>query len=386
MSYRIFSAAGLACLAAGLAGCGGKENAAASSGEPVPASKKASGHVAAKLANIPVAPVEAIKVWANDVAAPGYLEVNQNRLSHVVLPLPGRIVEVMVKLGDAVKQGQPLVSIESPDADAAESAYLQATATISQSQAAVLKVQADLQRVTDLFEHNAIAKKEVLNAQNQLVQATTAEQMSEAVREQALRKLRMLGLNPGTFGQRVMVNAPVAGKVLSLGVVAGEFRNDINASLMTIADLSTLWVTTNIPETYIRLCKLGGAVQVELAAFPGETYTGRVTQIADTLDAQMRTVKVRAELANPAGRFLPEMYGQVRYLDGQHIAPVVNPTSLVQFEGKSFVFVEQAPGKFVRREVTAGRRVGEKLIILSGVVAGDRIATEGALYLREMTQ
>jgi cobalt-zinc-cadmium efflux system membrane fusion protein len=155
---------------------------------------------------------------------------------------------------------------------------------------------------------------------------------------------------------------------------------------MTIADLSTLWVTTNIPEAYIRHCRIGGGVQVELTAFPGETFTGRVTQIADTLDPQMRTVKVRAELNNPQGRFLPEMYGQVHYLDGQHLAPVVNSASVVQFDGKSYVFIEQSPGTFARREVIAGRRFGEKLIIMSGLKSGDRIATEGAIYLREMTQ
>ncbi len=125
---------------------------------------------------------------------------------------------------------------------------------------------------------------------------------------------------------------------------------------MTISDLSLLWAITNIPEAYIRFCRIGGEVQVELAAFPEKTLRGRVTQIADTLDAQMRIVKVRAELSNPAGRFLPEMYGQVRYLDGQHLAPVVNAESLVQFGGKSYVFIEEKPGKFMRREVQVRRR------------------------------
>ena len=359
--------------------CGGHETAAAEG-------KPADAHLGAKLANIPTALVESVPVYENELSASAVLELNQNRQSHVVLPLPGRIQKVLVSLGDSVRQGQALVTIESPDADVAESAYLQATATISQSQAAVLKAQADLQRATDLFEHGAIPKKDVLNAEHQVVQTTSGVQTAEALREQALRKLRMLGLSPGTFGQHVSVQAPVAGKVLSLGVVAGEFRNDINATLMTIADLSTLWMTTNIPEAYIRFCRLGGAMQIELTAFPGEKFSGRVTQIGDTVDPQMRTVKVRAELANPRGKFLPEMYGQVKYLDGQHMAPVVNSASLVQFGGKSYVFIEETPDKFVRREVTAGRRMGDRLIILSGVKPGDRIATEGAIYLREMTQ
>ncbi len=90
------------------------------------------------------------------------------------------------------------MAIESREADAAESADLQATTAISETQSSVLKAQADLQRMTDLFEHDAIAKKEVLNAQHQVAQTTSAVQSAEAVREQALRKLKIPGLQLGT--------------------------------------------------------------------------------------------------------------------------------------------------------------------------------------------
>jgi len=109
--------------------------------------------------------------------------VNENRVSRVVLPLPGRITGVTVKLGDSVKEGQPLLAVESPEADAAESAYLQIQASITQNRAALLKAQADLDRATDLFAHNAIAKKEVLNAESLVTQAKTAITQSDAALE-----------------------------------------------------------------------------------------------------------------------------------------------------------------------------------------------------------
>src|SRR5205814_10076338 len=134
-----------------------------------------------------------------------------------------------------------------------------------------------------------------------------------AARRKAVRRVRMFGLEPGAFGQKVMVRAPSSGRILAINVVAGEFRNDLNTPLMTVADLSTLWASSDVPEAYIRFCRVGGTVQIELIAFPAEHFTGRVAHIADTLDPQTRTVKVRAELNNSSGRFRPEMYGRIRY-------------------------------------------------------------------------
>jgi len=150
---------------------------------------------------------------------------------------------------------------------------------------------------------------------------------------------------------------------------------------MTVADLSALWASSDVPEAYIRFCRVGGAVQVELIAFPGERFTGKVTHISDTLDPQTRTVKVRAELNNPSGRFRPEMYGRIRYTEIKKPMPLVNERAVYHVDGKSLVFVEQAPGRFMRREVSLGRRVGGKVIALSGLSAGERVVVEGVIYL-----
>ena len=88
--------------------------------------------------------------------------------------------------------------------------------------------------------------------------------------------------------------------MLDLSVVPGEFRNDTNAPLMTIADLSTVWVTSQVPESYIRFVQVGERVEVSLVAYPGEVFDGRVARVADVVDPQTRTIKVHAELAEPA--------------------------------------------------------------------------------------
>lgn len=335
-----------------------------------------------KLKQIRVETVATAVVPMDVVDAPGKIEVNPNRVSHVVTPLAGRIVGVSARLGDTVEQGQPLVTIESADADAAMSAYLQSESVLGQMKAAQLKAQADLDRIRDLLEHDAVAKKEVLNAENNLVQARATVDQGEASRQQALRRIQILGLKPGEFGQKIVLRAPVSGKVLEMNIVPGEFRNDTNAPLMTIADLSTVWVTADVPETAIRKIDPGEQLEIELSAYPGEKFRTRVARISDTVDPTTRTIKVRAELDNRRGRLRPEMFGRVRHTESSENLPVIPPGALVQNEGQSFVWRETAPGTFEQTPVKTGNRAGDMLAVLSGLKAGDRVVTDGVMLLK----
>lgn len=335
-----------------------------------------------KLRQIKVEAVKEQSVPSEEVNSPGKVEANPNRLSRVLLPVTGRIMEVLVKIGDSVKAGDPLLSVESPDSDAALSAYLQAEAGITQAKAALAKAKADLDRVHDLYEHNAVAKKEVVNAEAVNTQAVAAVEQAQAGSKQALRRLEILGLKPGQFGQRVVVRAPLSGKVLELSVAPGEFRNDPNASLMTIADLSSVWVSADIPETQIRLVQVGERVDIELEAYPGEKFVGKVAQIADTVDPQTRTVKVRVEMANPRGRFRPEMFAKMRHVDGVTKKPVVPASAVVQGDGQNVVFQQLEPGRFRQTSVTLGSRVGDQVAVLSGLAPGDHVAVDGVMLLK----
>src|SRR5437764_6173250 len=192
----------------------------------------------------------------DEVVSPGKIEANPNLVSHVTLPVTGRVTSVAVKLGDAVKRGEPLLTIESPDADAAESAYRQAQAALTQAKANLNKAQADYDRSSDLFQHNAVAKKDVLTAENALAQAKAAVEQAQAAIDQAARRLQIFGLQPGAFGQKVTVAAPTSGKVLEMSIAPGEYRNDTNAPVMTLADLSTVWVPSDVPDSQVRF--LGG--------------------------------------------------------------------------------------------------------------------------------
>ena len=371
-----------------LVACGKKEGAPVAAAPPPAGEERlADGSVAIptdspKLKEIHVAEVKSASVPFDEVTSPGKIETNPNLVSRVALPLAGRVSSVMVKLGDAVNRGDALLTLESPDADAAVGTYLQGQAAITQARANLNKAQGDYDRSSDLFEHNAVAKKDVLTAENALAQAKAALEQAQAALEQSNRKLRLLGLKPGAFGQKITLTAPISGKVLEMSVAAGEYKNDTNTPVMTIADLSTVWVSSDVAESAIRFIEVGERIDVELTAFPGETFHGRVTRIADTVDPQTRTIKVRAELDNAKGKLRPEMYGTIRHTDSMKTVPVVPVGAVLQGDGKTSVWVEAAPGRFQPVEVKTGERWGDVLPVMSGLKAGTRIVVDGAMLLR----
>jgi membrane fusion protein, heavy metal efflux system len=319
-----------------------------------------------------------------EIVAPGKIETNPNRVSKVVLPVAGRVTAVLVKTGDAVMKDQPLLMIQSPDADAAMSAYLSAKAAEMQSDAALTKAKADLDRERDLFDHDAVAKKDVQSAESALAQAEAAVEQARAAHEQSRRRLTVLGLSPTGFEQQVVVRAPLSGKVLELSVVPGEFRNDTTAPLMTIADLSTVWVTSQVPESYIRFVQVGERVEIGLVAYPGEVFEGRVARVADTVDPQTRTVKVQAELDNRSGRLRPEMFGSIHHIEGTTRTPVVPAGAVIRNGDQTTLFVETAPGRFESRNVTLGQPAGDVVRVVKGVAPGDSVVVDGAMLLQGM--
>jgi len=371
-----------------LAGCASKEATRETSAHTDPVSATSSPGLviippdSPKLQQLRVEPVRTAEVPVDEVISPGKVEVNPGAVSRIALPAPGRIASVLVKLGDTVQKGQTVLTLESPDVDAVESAYLQSGAALAQANANLAKAQSDFDRARDLLDHNAVAKKEVINAENSLAQAKAAVEQAQATREQYSRRLEMLGIEAGKFGQKVEVRSPLTGKVLELNVAGGEYRNDTNAPLVTIANLNTVWVSADVPESSIRLVEVGERVDITLVAFPNEVFRGRVTRIADTVDPQTRTIKVRAELDNPRGRFRPEMFGSIRLTEAVQMRPVAPVGAVIQGDGHNVVFLEKGPGRFQQAEIVVGKRTGDVLPVVSGLKAGDRVVVDGAMLLK----
>ncbi len=331
-----------------------------------------------------VEPVPAGRVPVHEVVAPGRVGFDIGRVSRVLLPTTGRISKVLVRLGDAVSSGQPLLEIESPDAEGAIAECRQADAAVLQAQSALHKAQADYERTRDLLEHKAVARKDLLASENELNQARASLEQASAGLIHCRRQLEILGLRPGVPDQRVVVRAALRGKVIDMAVTEGEYRSDTSTPLMTLADLSVVWVTSEVPENAIRFVEPGERVQVELVAFPGEVFDARVTRIADTVDPKTRTIQVQAEMPNPQRKFRPEMFGRIRHHHAEQSLPVIPAQAMIQTPDGTYVFVERSPGVFERVRIQTEPPRAEGIPVRRNLSPGDRIVTGGAMLLLGM--
>jgi len=378
--------AAMAALAV-LAGCSDQSTAKQAAPAKAPEKSAPDGEVrlpvdSPQLNRIKVAEARAERVPLEEVVAPGKIESNPNRISRVVIPVPGRVTRVMVAVGDAVAEGQPVLAIESPEASAAASTYQQTLARLGETKATFTKAEADFNRVKDLFAGRAIAQKEVVSAEAALAQAKSAVEQAQASQDESLRRLGLLGIKPGETSTSIQVKAPLAGKVLDLAVVAGEYRNDTSVPLMTIADLSLVFMAADVPESQIRLITTGEMVKITLAAYPDEVFTGTVARIADVVDPQTRTIKVRAALKNPKGRLRPEMFGEIRHEETFRRVPVIPSSAIVQSDKRSIVYREKAQGVYEPVTITFGKQDGDRVPVLTGIAEGERIVIDGGMLLK----
>lgn len=334
-----------------------------------------------QLARITLARVMTAPVAQDEVVAPGAIEAIPTRISRLAMPVAGRVTRVLVGLGDRVTRGQPVVAIDSPDAATMLSGAAQAEARVRQMQAALTKAQTDAARAHDLFEHKAAAQKDVEAADTQLAQARGDLDQAHAQREENQHHLAIVGLAPGS-SREILLRAAVTGKVITIDVSPGEYRSDTAAALMTIADLAMVHVAADVPESQIRLIAQGEHVLVTLTAYPGEKFDAKVTRVGDTVDPKTRSVKVLAELPNPASRLRPGMFGRIEHTKTMRETPVVPASAVVQTEEQSLAVREKGQGVFEIVRVECGARIADNRIpILKGLQVGDRVVVDGTLLI-----
>lgn len=333
------------------------------------------------LDELKVAAVEEAEFPSLEVVAPGRLRAEPTRFAKVTSPVKGKIARVLVGQGDAVDAGAPLVELESPDASGFESEQMKAKSAVDQARSELAKADADRERMRDLFAHDAVARKEVLNAETEYDRAAAALEQARATLAEATRRLEILGLKPGHLDQPLVVRAPLAGKVLDLAVAPGVFWDDTGAAMMSVADLSVLWVVSNVPEAGVSKIRVGETLEVHLTAHPDRIFSATVTRVADTVDPDSHTVEVRGELANPEGLLRPEMFGQIRHVDALSKSAVVPLAAVLQGEGEPYVYREVSPGAFEPVEVALGVRREGRVAVLRGLSVGDRIVVDGGVLL-----
>jgi membrane fusion protein, heavy metal efflux system len=304
----------------------------------------------------------------SQLLATASVESDPARLARISPPLAGRVEKLLVHLGDRVEKGQPLLLLNSPDLGQARADYVKARSGLAQSQ----KTYA---RQKDLNEHG-------IGAQRDLEQAEADRTVAQSELERARKRLEQLGVNVDAAPGPLVVRSPITGRVVDLAVTGGEFKNDPNAVLMTVADLSTVWLTASVQEKDVRRVKVGDQATAVFSSYPDERFVGKVFSVADLLDLDTRSVKVRVAMDNAEGRFKPGMFATVRFA-GTSMPRVVVPTTALVLRGdESFAFVEVAPWVFEAHRVSTGQQQGDVTVITEGLDAGTRVVTAEAVVLQ----
>ena len=311
-----------------------------------------------------VEPVSAHRV-RHELEVPASAEADPTRITRISAPLAGRVVKLLVHLGDQVQPGTALFTFDSPDLAAAQSDYLKARSAEAQGLRAS-------RRQRDLLDHGIGAAKELEQAEADAEQAR-----SELVR--AEKRLQLLGVEPGDVSRALSVRSPIAGRVIDLATSPGQFQNDPTAVLMVIADLSTIWVSAQVPEKDLQRANLGDGATAQFSAYPGERFEGRVQFVGDVLAPETRTVKVRVQLPNARHRLKPGMFARVT-VRGEEVPELIVPAAALVVHGdRSFLLVERSPWLFERRAVQAGEPLAGGIAITGGLAAGERIVTSNTI-------
>ncbi len=300
-----------------------------------------------------------------------------------VLPVAGGITrEVNAQLGDKVKRGQALATIFSTELADAQGDYLKTVAELEEHHKHHM-------RAIELVEIGAMSRED-------LEGATSKYKMAQANVSSARQRLLLLGmsakeidsLRPDQVRSLVSVPAPVTGTIISRSVNPGEVVAT-GKELFRVADLSTIWVMGQVYESDFSKLHVGTPATITTAAYPGRTFTGRISYIDPRVDPQTRTAQVRIEFPNPGemlkiGMFLDVSFGGAAQAATSEQSAVAVPRGAVQTIGtKQVVFVAtDQPGVFVQREVSVGPETNGFVTIYSGVSADERVVTDGSFLLR----
>ena len=157
-------------------------------------------------------------------------------------------------------------------------------------------------------------------------------------------------------------------------------------ALFVVTDPTRLWLQLDATERELGLLKPGMTVQVTTSAFPGETFDARIDAVADFIDPQTRTIRVRGSLANAERRLKGEMFVNAEFNVPPRTGVAVPAKAVFLAGAKHFVFVEEGPGKFVRVEVKPETEAGGVVIVAQGLAVGQKVVIDGALFLQQLIQ
>ena len=311
--------------------------------------------------------------------AVGTIDFNEDLLVQVFSQYPGKILKAGFNIGDDVKAGDTLFTIDSPDLLQAESTLLAA--------AGVLELQKrTLARVTQLLKQGGSAQKDV-------DQSTSDEQTAEGNFKAARDAVRIFGKTDAEIDQIVemrkvdsvlLVPSPISGRIVARSAAPGFLTQPGNAPApYSVADLSTMWMIANVIETDAPAYKLGQSVEVTVPAYPGTVFKGRVTTVGSIIDPNTHRQLVRSQIDDPKHLLRSGMFASFVIRVGDPMRSLAVPVNGVVREGDGTmtVWVTSDNLHFTKRTVKVGLQQDGWTQILEGLQPAEIVVTDGAVFL-----
>lgn len=309
-------------------------------------------------------------LFASNFSAVGSVRAEAGKMAEVAAPMDGRTGRAFIHIGSQVRAGQPLFSFRSAEfSDIVKSWY---EARSNNALAA-----RNLARKRSLKDDEVISEREWEEVQNEAEMAHRALQQVE-------QTLSILGMDTARLlsNGQMHVIAPISGEVIRCEVTNGQFVHSDDPSLVTIADLSCVWVTAQIKEQYIRFVHSNDSVSIFSDAFPDKHFSGRIIYIGSIVDEQTRAIDVTIRLENPLRELKPGMFVQTTFT-GQQAPALLIPASAVMQGQTPFVYLALNDSTFIPQEVKIRSVSTEQVEVLSGLEGNERIITKGGFYLAQ---
>jgi len=295
--------------------------------------------------------VAEMKEVSDQLQAPGSVAIDEQRISYVQTRFPGWIRNVFANATyQYVRKGQSLFTIYSPDLVSTEQEYLLA----KKNQASVSE-----------HMHGMPA-----NEGNWLLQAA-----AERLRRFDIPEAEIAHLDAsGTANHEITIDSPASGYIIERNALPNAYVQP-ETKLYTIADLSTVWVYANVPQSNVGRLKPGDRAQVSVDAYPGRKFSGRIDQILPDVDVTTRTVRVRLVMSNPGVALKPGMYVNVDIAAPLGRQLVIPASGVLQAGARQIAFIDRGQGSLEPREIETGPTLGDSIVVLKGLKAGDRIVS-----------
>lgn len=327
------------------------------------------------------------------IEAPGQLAWNEDRTWSIGCVATGKVIHVYSKVGDFVKAGQVLARAHTHDVHDTQANLRSAYAERRRAEAELELAKRNRDRMKRLFEVKAVAQMQVEQSENDVKYAQENLNKASANVDREVQHLtEVLEIsadieNEGKRGHQhddekelVPVKASNDGLIIERKISAGTVVT-LGQEAFVIADPESLWLLASFPESALSRLRTGAPVEVEVRAYPGRVFPGRVTRLGEAMDPQTRTLKVRVEL-KAQGALKPEMYATVRLRSAAGLRQLMVPEAAVQdVNGRKVVFVKAANGQFEPRNVDAALDNG-RAIINAGLNENEEVAVEGSYFLK----